>query len=414
MAGDPAVGTIFLRCLAETNDEYGLWIARRVGEVDIQVNGLRVLAGASVLAAVLGSVHAFSVFIAPLEALFSVSRGQVSLTYSGALICLTLIVLLGHRIYPMFSAPVLCLATVGLGAAGALTASLSGSMIGVWIGYSLLFGLANGLGYGFGLQIAAQANAGREGLAMGCVTAAYALGAVLAPLLFAQALAHGGFSYAMTGLAVVLLGAGACAALLMQRVRYRADPAPSDARPVTEVRRMWLGYFGGVMAGLMVIGHAAAIARVLQPEQALWIAPALVAACNLLGSLIAGRAVDTLRAKWVLPGLSAITCLGLLILVLLEAAGMLLALAMIGFAYGGTIAAWPPVIAKRVGMARSAMVYGQVFTAWGVAGLAGPWLAGALFDGTGTYGMSLLIAAGFGAVATALSWRLFSATAQTP
>ena len=40
-------------------------------------SGLSTLAAACLLAAVLGSVHAFSVFLAPLEAVFGASRSAV-------------------------------------------------------------------------------------------------------------------------------------------------------------------------------------------------------------------------------------------------------------------------------------------------------------------------------------------------
>ena len=163
---------------------------------------------ASVLAAVLGSVHAFSVFLDPLEQAFAASRGAVSLTYSLALGFLTLAVLFGHRIYARWAASVFVLGVCSLAATGALIAGFAPSLSLVWLGYSLLFGAANGLGYGFGLQLAAQANPGRAGFAMGVVTAAYALGAGVAPPLFVVALTLGGFTAAMIGLAAVLIFAG--------------------------------------------------------------------------------------------------------------------------------------------------------------------------------------------------------------
>jgi hypothetical protein len=47
-------------------------------------------------------------------------------------------------------------------------------------------------------------------------------------------------------------------------------------------------------------------------------------------------------------------------------------------------------------------MYGLVFTAWGLAGLGAPWLAGVLFDAGGGYGPALIIAAG-AALASALA-----------
>jgi len=358
--------------------------------------GTRVLTGASLLSAVLGSIHAFSIFLEPLETQFQASRGLVSLTYSGGLMCLTLMVLLGHRIYGRASAPTLCLVAVFLGALGASVAAYANALWQVWLGYSFLFGLANGLGYGFGLQMAAQVNPRREGYAMGVVTAAYALGAVVSPALFEHGLANGGFRTAMLGLAIVLLVVGLVSAAFMRATRFVTSTPLQQSSEVSVVWPMWLAYFGGVMAGLMVIGHAAGIAKALDPSKALWIAPAVVAACNLFGSLLGGKAVDRLSARAVIVGFS----------VAIGAPIAMVALGLVGFAYGGTIASWPPVIAKRVGMDQSAKVYGRVFTAWGMAGLAGPWLAGTLYDGTGAYAIALGVAALFAGLATVMSGRV--------
>ncbi len=378
--------------------------------------GLAILCAASLLSAVLGSVHAFSVFLAPLEAQFGASRAAVSLTYSLALVCLTLAVLLGHRLYARWSAARFLLVSASIAAAGALLAGAGASLLMVWLGYSVLFGGANGLGYGFGLQIAAQANPGREGLAMGVVTAAYALGAVVSPALFSQAVAIGGFGAAIAGLAGALLAVGLAAATMMRRAeaRFQAPPPQSErpALPARPLALMWLGYFGGVMAGLMVIGHAAGIAAVVNPGGATWLAPVVIAACNLGGSLLGGRAVDSLTPRIVLTVLPGVSVLALLGLAMAGGPGMLLiCLGVVGFAYGGTIAAYPAAIAKRFGMQESARAYGRVFTAWGTAGLAGPWLAGVLFDGTGDYLTALLTAAVIGAVSVLAASSVFQAGA---
>ena len=61
------------------------------------------LLAAITLTTALGSIHAFSVFLLPFEALLQTGRAQISLIYSGALICLTISVLFGHRIYSRLS-----------------------------------------------------------------------------------------------------------------------------------------------------------------------------------------------------------------------------------------------------------------------------------------------------------------------
>lgn len=52
------------------------------------------------------------------------------------------------------------------------------------------------------------------------------------------------------------------------------------------------------------------------------------------------------------------------------------------------------------GPEQAARIYGRIFTAWGVAGLLAPWMAGLLFDSTGAYLAALLCAAAVAIVST--------------
>ena len=366
---------------------------------------MKVVIAVSLVSAVLGTIHAFSVFIDPLEASFAASRSAVSLTYSLALVSLTSAVLVGPRLFGRWSAAAFIAGACAFAALGAVVAALAPSLPMVWLGYSLIFGAANGLGYGFGLQLAAQVSPGREGFAMGVVTAAYALGAALSPALFEGA---GGFTNAMLGLAAALAVAGAVSAIMLRGVRFAPGSAAGGAQaPAQEQILLWLGYFGAVLAGLMVIGHAAEIARSFAAPAPAWVAPMLIAIANLGGSIACGRAADHVPGGRILIALAAATAATAFALASLGGA-VLVALALVGFCYGGAIAVFPAVIAKRYGMAASARVYGRVFTAWGAAGLAGPWLAGALFDRSGDYDAALFTAAAVGLAGAAAFSLLFA------
>ena len=354
---------------------------------------------ASLVSAVLGSIHAFSVFLAPLETQFGTSRSAVSLTYSMALMALTVAVLFGPRIYGRWSAASIMWIACTLAAAGALIAGTATSLPVVWVGYSLIFGLANGLGYGFGLQLSAQVSLGREGVAMGIVTAAYAFGAIISPILFEQLITSYGFRAAMIALAGTLVITGFISAALLRstRVWYQTSATNKYKLSVTLGRQamLWLAYFGGVLAGLMVIGHAAGIAAQYRPDLSPWVTPMVIASCNLMGSLVAGRLADRMALNVLLTSLALITALALIGVILFgQKAGLLIGFGVIGFAYGGTIAAYPAAIAKLFGMADSARIYGRIFTAWGAAGLMGPWSAGFLYDAVGDYRFALFVATG--------------------
>ena len=370
--------------------------------------GTLVLFATSLLAAVLGSVHAFSVFLLPLEQQFAASRTAVGFTYSLALMVLTLAVLTGPPLFSRWRPAMFMGGVCLLGAVGAVLAGLATGLPGLWLGYGVVFGAANGLGYGFGLQYAAQANPARPGFAMGVVTAAYALGAVTAPVLFEGALARGGVPVALFGLAAALLLVGPICAICVARAGtgFAAAPASHRAGPVAGFRWLWLGYGTGAATGLMAIGHAAGIAQVARAGDVTWLAPTLIALCNLAGSLIGGRLADRMSHRTLLITLPLITVGALLALSLVLPPLVYPCLGLIGFSYGGVISVYPAMIAARVGPDRSAQVYGRVFTAWGVAGLCAPGLAGWVYDQTGTYGAALLIAAAFGVISAVSVQRL--------
>lgn len=360
--------------------------------------GIQTLAAASILSAVLGSVHAFSVFLAPLETSFGASRAAISLTYSLALVSLTLAVLLGHRLYARWRASTFVIWVSVIAATGATIAAYAPSLTIVWIGYGVLFGGANGLGYGFGLQIAAQASKGHEGLAMGIVTAAYALGAAVSPPLFAFALQSGGYQPAMIGLAATLIVMGGVSAAMLTASRAQFQGRPAEARsslpPLSDLSLIWLGYGTAVAGGLMLIGHAAGVVRSAGATTPDWAAPVIIAVCNLTGSLVAGRLLDRTPQARLLVGLPLVSTAALLILSASQGEiTLILGLGVVGFAYGGVIAAYPAAIAKLYGLHDSPRIYGMVFTAWGTAGLAAPWLAGQLYDWNGTYQTALTTAA---------------------
>ncbi|WP_423910156.1 MFS transporter [Candidatus Spongiihabitans sp.] len=365
-----------------------------------------VWSAAMLLACALGSIHAFSVLLVPLETTFDIPRSQASLVYSLALVTLAACVLLGPRFYPRWSAAVFVMGVGLIASVGCLLAGTASSMVVVYLGYSLLFGGANGLGYGFALQLPAQAMPEHKGLAMGAVTAAYALGAILFPLLLVWASGTGGWRMACTLLAVAVLLLALVSALLLSRASAHYQTDETNVSVQTNISGSvlsiwWLAYCSAVIAGLMVIGHATGIADAsgMSPR---WVvlAPTLIALFNLVGSVSGGVLADKFSARVPLIALPALSCGSLIVMaLLLQPVVAMAGLAIIGFTYGGVIAIYPALIAKRFGSMQGAVVYGRVFTAWAVAGLAGPGLAGLLFDRSGNYTLAL----GFAAVMAAVS-----------
>lgn len=354
------------------------------------------------LSTVLGSVHAFSVFVAEWESFPGVKRAEISLVYSIALVSLTLAVLFGHRIYRL-CAPATIFLLSGVGAALGLALSASSSSLFIlYLSYGVLFGGANGLGYGYALQLAGQAMPHRRALCMSLVTAFYAVGASTAPLLFVMMINRGGNKLALISASLILFAVSTVAAVAIRRsgVRYQGE-SPTAIAPLSPDQRrtrllLWLGFGSAVTAGLMVIGHAFGVASWLNhgSETAAW-SPSVIAVGSMAGGFAAGYSADRLSARPLLCWLAAFTVIGLLLL--LKPVGSSWALAvtgfgLVGFSYGAIIAIVPVAVANQYGEQASARIYGQIFTAWGLAGLVGPWVGGRVFDQSASYNLSILIA----------------------
>lgn len=371
----------------------------KASELPHRPQGTWVTLASMVLASVLGSVHAFSVFLEPMENYFQTSRSQVSLTYSFALLSLTVGVLLGHRFYSLLRPASFSIAVCGLALIGTLIAASATHIIIVWLGYSLLFGLANGLGYGFALQISAQSNLENKGFVMGLVTASYALGSVLSPWPLAFVLNNFGLMWAMLSLTLALFVIMPVVSGLLYWSRAQLHVSPPDHKHSPRVNQhviffFWLAYGLAVMAGLMAIGHATAIADEAGLNgQLILIAPSVLALFSMSGSLLGGWMADRVSFKvtlTVLPLLSALS-LALLALFLVDIS-VLFGIGVTGFAYGAIISIYPAAIATHFGAVEGIRIYGKVFIAWGIAGFVGPWLAGSLYDLNGDYRLALIIA----------------------
>lgn len=359
----------------------------------------------------LGSVHAFSVLVDPLVARYGPSVTSVSAIYSLALVSITATVSFGHLFYARARSAgiVAILSLIAVG--GALLAGHGGSLVWVWLGYGVLFGAANGAGYGYSLQLAAQIAPGREGLAMGIITAAYAVGATLFPLVYDASLTSGGLTQAMNVLALTLACIGAVSVALLARTGARFMPAATTGSVPTGVAPrhvivLWTAYGAAVFAGLMAMGHAVGIARTLGMAESLLVAaPVVVACCNMMGSLTGGWLIDRISPRHLLTALPVGSAIALAAMAFGLPLPLMGSLGIIGFVYGAVISAYPAAIARRFGVASGVPVYGKVFTAWAVAGICGPMLAGAMFDLTGSFRYALILAACLSGVSAIIAAR---------
>lgn len=370
-----------------------------------------------------GSMYAWSLFYAPIEAALGVGRAWLSGAFSLASIAFAGTMLLGPLAFHGWRGAHLALLSGALAAAGMLVPALFPQLWIIVLAYGLIFGPACGLAYCVSMQTAVLAWPHRRGLAAGITAVSGAIGSVVAAAAFRPLIvAHGPWNTLLyAGIAVG--GFGTVAAWLLRgtamprldriRAGRNAPGGPGRGWPIE--LRLWLGYFFGACAGLMALGHAAGIAGAYGGAGApVALAAVLITGGNAVGRLGAGWMADRVPVRRLLalaPVLAAAALLSLALVPDIRLA--LVTLAATGLAYGMLAAGFPAAVAQYFGVERTGVVYGRVFTAWGAAGLLAPGLAGYLFDRTGGYVDALLLAAG-AAMASSLSTFGLPRQQQTP
>ena len=362
---------------------------------------LLTLVAAALLNTVLGSLYAFSVFLEPLQDSLAASRAEVSAVFSIAAGAFTVAMLGAPHIYnrakPGVLAAIACiLATVGL----ALAAEVR-TLAAAWVGYGVLFGLGNGLGYSVALQTVNSAWQRRRRLATGVVVAMYACGAIVAAPLFRLGVDGSGVHSTLAAMAMVFAIAAVLIAWLMRTSRVVIGRATQtgnltvSAPPTRLFWLFWLTFALGAGAGLLVISHAAGIVAEAGGGTGVAMVGVMgVAAGNVTGRIGAGWLTDHLPIRQIVAAVMTPAAAGLFILALApHPVVAVAALSMMGLAFGSVASCLPAAIALYYGANRVGPVFGRVFTAWGLAGLTTPYLAGLLFDLNGTYSTPILFAA---------------------
>jgi MFS family permease len=354
----------------------------------------RSLVGCVLLSGVLGSIHAYSLFIESFESDLGVGRGEAGAPYSVALASLTVVVLVSHLLFRLVPGPLVVLIASGGAAIGLLLAASANSLAGVVLGYGVVFGAFNGLGYAFSLQRASESNPDRRGFALGLVTAAYALGGASTALVLDKQVAASGATSGLRWLALAIAVTGIVTSVLLTNndSPVHGSPARLSSANLRILAPLWTAYLLAVLAGLMALGHAAAIVDDAGgPGGAAVVAAGLASASGGLWVALVADRTATDRLLRLLPLGSAVVLV--IAAVVSHGVVLMVAVAGIAFTYGALIAIYPLAVAQRFGQDGYSRAYGRVFTAWGTAGLVGPVGAGHLFEVTGSYRIPMLMAA---------------------
>ena len=367
----------------------------RSPEARAQGLDIRTLSGALLLSFAFGSIHAFGVLLQPLQSSLQSDRASVSMVYSLAIVSLTIGVYASSYLGLRVSKRMLTFACGLVGSCGLLLAAYGPGLHTCLLGYGLVFGFCNGAAYSMTLEQAAASAPRKSGLTVGLATAAFGAGAATYSYVLGPIATQEGSTSALVLLAAHLLTASLMAGCLFRPACEGLAPRHKVAASVSIARRpiarLWLIYFLGASGGLMAIAHGPAIANQAgaSMQEASW-ASILIAIGSISGSVFGGSWMERVGARnaLVMPiSLSLFAHFGLILSPELDLVFTLLLLC--GISYGALIAAVPVIVRSLHGDASFKAVFGRIFSAWGMAGLLAPAVAGSIYDATGHYTAAL-------------------------
>jgi OFA family oxalate/formate antiporter-like MFS transporter len=368
----------------------------------------------------LGAVYIYSVFKTPLQQTFGWRDAQAAWPAQVLLACFALAAVLAGRAQDKFGPRRVATAGGLLLGAGMILASMSRSMGGLgW--FIATFGVLGGVGIGTAYVCPVSACLrwfpDKRGLVTGLSVAGFGAGGlVFAPLADAL-IASGGVLFAIGVLGAVFLACVVAGAQMLSSPPegYRPpgwSPALSSAGPADEFSPgrmlrtpqfalLWLSFFAGCSAGLMLLMSVSSIWQSLAlkglvgavsgsaldaAKAAGAAAVSAVAVFNAAGRLAWGKISDAAPSRSdALAAMFALCAAALLLLHRFQTYPLFVAGAgLVAFCFGGFLSVYPTVTADFFGSRNVGANYGLLFTAYGAGGLLGPWLQSHLARKTAT------------------------------
>jgi len=384
-----------------------------------------VVVGAILIQLALGAIYAWSVFTARLTdtaGTYAFTASQTAWVFSAGLATFATVMVLAGRILPRVGPRLLTIAGGLLLGGGYVLGGLFGDSFFVQL---LCIGIVGGAGIGLAyvvpIAVCVKWFPDKKGLITGLAVAGFGFGATIWVKLAGSwfgGLLNTTSVFGLPGVQSVFVIYGfALAALILLGSMVMVNP-PDDylpsgwTPPVTENNdhegavefrardmlrtpqfyMLWSVFMFASIAGLMVIyciklfgidalqHHGVAGAGAITGTAMAW-----YAIFNGVGRIAWGSISDrigrkaTITLMAVLQGLTMLMTYHVFISFGLVY-GFIIAAALIGFNYGGSFALFPAITADYFGNKNVGSNYGWMFTAYGVAGLAGPLLAGYFKD----------------------------------
>jgi OFA family oxalate/formate antiporter-like MFS transporter len=378
------------------------------------------LIGGLLMTLALGTLYAWSVFVAPLEQEFGWKRTQTSTVFTFAVVMFAAALLLAGKLQDRFGPFWISVTGSILITLGFFLFAFSSSIYSLYFFYGVLGGIGTGFGYGTVVPVMAKWFPDRTGLAIGLALAGFGGGSAIFGsfanlVLFPHfgwrisCMILSGIFFVMTMIGAFLMKnpptdhkpiANSSASHLITN-RHQFTPAEILCTPAFYL--LWLGFGLGSTAGLMVISQLIPFAKNQGISSATIATLGLVIGAfgNVSGRILSGWLSDVLGRLNTLRVVLIISTIAMpaLYWVGTHVTGLYVLIFIVYFCYGTQASVNPATIADFYGTRHAGTNYGLIFTAWGFSGILGPTIGGVLFDKYRNYGAAFYTAAGLALIA---------------
>jgi OFA family oxalate/formate antiporter-like MFS transporter len=374
-----------------------------------------VVLGALLIQVSLGAVYIYSVFKPALGARFPTwSATDLALPAQIILAFFALSIVFAGRIQDKVGPKKVATAGGILLGAGLVLSSFAQDLLMFTLCFSVIGGIGIGAAYVCPIATCVKWFPDMRGLITGLAVAGFGAGALVFTPIAKALIVSQGIMATFMWLGAIFLVAVVLGAQLMvvPPAGYKPagwnPPAPAagavkagggdftwqEMLKTSQFWLLWLTYFAGCTAGLMIIMNVMNIwqsVSILDAAKAASVVPQnafksitdlganaimIVAILNALGRIVWGKVSDTIGRKMTLVIMFGVSGVVMLLLNSFTSFPLFIfGVSAVGFCFGGFLALYPAVTADYFGTKNVGANYGWVFTAYGAGGLFGPWLA---------------------------------------
>lgn len=371
------------------------------------------------LGVIFGVAYSFAAFFDSFATEFNARRADVSLVFGLSGLIYFVGGAGGGLLADRFGPRRVCTAGMLCIAAGLLGCSFAGSIGAVYAAYGVGVGIGIALVYTPSIAAVQPWFTRRRGLAAGLASAGIGAGTVAVPLLATGLIGSLDWRSALQWLALGTLLLGGGATLLLRRAPAAtargntAVPGFTLREALRSAEFRWL-YLAVLLAGPVMFipfAHASAAARDLGIDNARAVGlVGLIGIGSLCGRFAIGALADRIGRTLTLALAQASLGLSYLAWGLADGYGGMLVFALwLGLSYGGMVALMPALCMDLFGARAVSSILGTLYSGAALGNLAGPVVAGWVFDRTGGYAPVIggcVVLAVFGTAATARLLKL--------